>query len=159
MWNGVAAAASAACLEALALVFIEAFEGVSEITLELCCSAMGVAQGMCDMGKCLVGMDVRRLQKFWGVIFSCTRSPCAVQVWSCTHPCALSSTFIQEGYVGRALLFSGNIHVLLWLYPKVSTQKSSSIPSEPAAYGLAGLKPHQKNIVFFVPVRSGPLPH
>lgn len=64
------------------------------------------------------------------------------------------------GLCGSLLFFWQHPWVTLgsfWFYPEVSTKNCSSIPSKPAAHGMTGLKPHQKNIVFFVLVQPGPL--
>lgn len=97
----------------LLLQFLVGHLGMAlQISMELCCSAVGATYdvrygGLLSWGGC------EETAEIWGVIFSCTHSFCAGQVWNCTPLYAFSSAFLQKGCVDRPLLFFGNIHRLL----------------------------------------------
>lgn len=136
-------------------------------SLELDLRAMRAAHGVWGIGKCLAGMRVRRLPS--GVVFfpvptvtvqqGCGAVPLPV---SWVAPLSRRARWVYPS----SSLATCVCHCSFRLYSKVRTCTHTCTKASASTanlwhvvwHGMAGLKPHQKNVVFFMPGWPEPSP-
>lgn len=132
-----------------------------QISLGLSLGAVRAAHGVWGIGKCLAGMGARRLQSFCRVVFPPVPT---VPVQSGCGAVPLPVTPVppfsrRSGWVDPSSFLATSLcHCIFRLYPKAHKKPQLQYLEQTCGmwHGMAGLKPHQKNAVFFLPGWSGP---